>query len=902
MLSCVTRHVFIVTFLFVSLCSFGQSALTELVDEEFENEKLAFILKNLDRKYQIDIRFNATILPISNNSYDFNNLAMRDVLNVLLKDNNLDYVEYAQDRIIVVPSTIVNDESSNDTVLLRSTPVKFNQEDVTMTIGIASEDIGPFSIAGVLLDTEEEMAIDNALILDKTSGEFTYSNKDGQFELVLTKGIHEINISSITHQNYNKVVAVVGPGTWEVKIPYKSYYIEEVTVSAISDNYKIKENISGLEQISTTEIKQLNSFMGENDVIKSLTTVAGVSNIGEGASGFNVRGGNIDQNLILQDGAIILNPSHILGFFSIFNADVISTTSLYKGHMPAQYGGRSSSVLDISLREGDFETFKIGGSLGLISSKVASDIPVVKGKSALVLSARASYINWWLRGVSDIDIQRSDAQFFDVNAKYTHKISDRTKLIGSYFRSFDELQFANDFGYSWKNEVGNFQLKHILNDNTSIGAKYVIGTLSNAQFVPSGPLAFDLSSGMKYTQLGINMLYSNESHEIRAGAEYINQNTKPEVLIPINNSASVSDEIEKEKGSEISIYVNDQFTLNDRIGLDLGLRLSLYQQSSPGIINTYTNDDFFSVETIESSRTVPEGASLVTYTNLEPRISLRYNLTNQSSIKLSYNRTVQNVHLLSNTTTPTPIDVWQVSNTHIRPLVADNYSIGVHHKPTDDLTVTAEGFYKKLNNTIDYRDFADITLNPHLETAILLGEGRAFGGELSINKSGKKISARINYSYSRSMRRTNRTTIETINNGAWFSSNFDTPHEVKFFLNWQISKRDRFNVNFNLKTGRPITAPISNFILQDVVIPDFSERNAIRLPDYHRLDISYTFRINRRTHTRYKSEFTFSFYNVYSRRNPFSVFFRQGLGSSINALQLSVIGTMIPSVTYNFSF
>jgi len=336
--------------------------------------------------------------------------------------------------------------------------------------------------------------------------------------------------------------------------------------------------------------------------------------------------------------------------------------------------------------------------------------------------------------------------------------------------------------------------------------------------------------------------------------------------------------------------------------LDVGVRFNLFTQIGPAIVNTYLNDNFFSIETIQESTIINSNENIVSYHNIEPRLSLRYNINGASSLKLSYNRTVQNLHLLSNATTPTPIDIWQVSNTHIRPLLSDNYSIGLYHNLTDDLQLTIEGFYKSLSNIIEYKDFAQLTLNPNLETAILIGDGRAFGTEITLNKSGKKVSGRLNYSFSRSQRKTNRTNIETINNGEWFSSNFDTPHEVKLFLNWQVSKRDRFNINFILRTGRPITAPQSNFILQGVVISDFSKRNAIRLPDYHRLDFSYTLRLNKRTQTRYKSNLTVSFYNIYGRRNPFSVFFRQALGSSINALQLSVIGTVIPSVTYDFSF
>lgn len=884
----------------------GQSALSEIVNETFEQDKLSYILKSLDRKYKISIRYNESNLPLTNNSFDFNNIEMRNVLSVVLKEYELDYLEYAPDRIIIVPKQVINEETikNEQDLIQNSSPVdsKIKEIVVDTIIGNSSEMNGPFTISGGLFHQEEGIALDGALILDKTSGEFTYSDNNGYYELTLDKGIHEIDISSITTENYNITIDLQGDNNWNINIPYKSYYIDEVTISTATDQYKIKETITGLEQISSTEIKQLSTFMGENDVIKSITTVAGVSNIGDGASGFNVRGGNIDQNLILQDGAIILNPSHILGFFSIFNADIVSTTSLFKGHMPANYGGRSSSVLDITLREADTEKFKMNGSIGLVSSKVSADIPVINGKSSLLVSGRTSYINWWLRGLNDLDLRQSNAQFYDGNIKYTHKLSDKTKLIGSYFRSFDQLQFSNVFGYSWQNEVGNLQLKHIVNDQFSINGKLILGSLYNNQFTPSGPLAFNLSSGMKYNELALSAIKVIGNHSIKTGLSYLSHKTLPETLSPYNDSQTKDVQLRKEQGVEISAFINDQVFLSDALSVNIGLRASLFDHIGPAVVNTYENDNFFSTETITGTNVIEENTSIKKYFNIEPRASLRYSLNSSTSIKLSYNRTAQYIHLLSNTTTPTPIDIWQVSNTHIRPLIADNYSLGLYSNYNDELNFSIEGFYKNLDNTIDYKDFADLTLNPHLETAVLIGSGQAYGGELSFSKSGEILSGKVNYSYSRSLRRTDRTTIETINNGQWFSSNFDTPHEIKMFLNWKISQRDRLSINFIYKSGRPITAPISNFVVQGVVIPEFSDRNVIRLPDYHRLDISYTFRINRRSVTRYKNDITFSFYNVYGRRNPFSVFYKQELGSSINALQLSVIGTMIPSITYNFSF
>ncbi len=883
------------------LLSQKTSALEEPITETFESERLVYILDRIDKRYDISIRYNETLLPIRNLDFDFRQIPLKNVLSIILSDNNLDYLEYAPDKIIIIPQEKISREKEDEVDQLQIVKEEALSADSIISLGSDSSSEGPFTITGFILLKEEGIGVSKALVLDKSSGSFVSADNDGRFELVLPQGLHEINISSIATENYNVFVDLQGDATWDITLGYKSYYVEEISISAVSKDYKINETIAGVEQISSKEIKQLNSFMGENDVIKSLTTVAGVSNIGEGASGFNVRGGTIDQNLILLDGAQVFNPSHILGFFSIFNADIISTTSLYKGHMPANFGGRLSSALDIQVKEADFEEFKLNGSLGLISSKAAAEVPIIKGKSSLLLSGRGSYIDWWLNNVNDLDIQRSKAEFYDANVKYTHKLSNKSKLIGSYFRSFDQLQFSTQFGYSWQNDIANLQFKHFLNDNTSFNIKGVYSQLSNQQFIPTGSRAFNLSSGLKSLQLGANLLRSWDDHILRLGIELVDINTNEESLAPREESQISPQSVDKENGRELAIYINDEYTITDKLGINLGVRWSLFNQKGPAVVNTYEDPNFFSFDNLIESQLIST-SSIVSYNNLEPRISLRYNVSDNSSIKMAYNRTAQYVHLLSNTSTPTPIDIWQVSNTHIPATQSNNFSLGWHQTISDNLSWHLEGFYKRLENTIEYKDFADLTLNPHLETALLKGSGRAFGGEVSINKQGEVVSGKLNYTYSRSLRITDKTDIELINQGDWFPSNFDAPHEVKFFLNLKLSKRDRININFIYKTGRPITAPLGNFINQGVVVPEFSDRNQLRLRDFHRLDFSYTLRLNRRTHTRYNNEFTISLYNVYSRRNPFSVFFRQEIGSTINALQLSVIGTLIPSVTYNFNF
>ena len=880
----------------------SQSILDRKITMEYEDERLDFIFSHIQNNYDLDIRFNKSLLPTQRETYSFDQIRVRDVLDIVCRDNNLAFREYAADKVIIFPGALqknISEESSKNLSYVREA------DSILTSVQIGQEDANngdALSVLGSLIDQQSNEPISSAMILNLTTGDFGISDDFGNFRLDLRSGKYIIQFTSITHQTTTVEIEVKGSDQWIIGLVPKAHLIDEIVISGKSAQSAIKETITGLEQLSRTEIKQLSSFMGEADVVKSLLTVAGVSSIGEGASGFNVRGGSIDQNLILQDGILVMNPSHILGFFSTFNPDIVLNTSLNKGHIPAYYGGRISSVLDVDIKEASTEQFKLNGGIGFISTKVSAEIPVVKQQSGLLVSGRLAYASWLKSNIEDLDIKNSQARFNDIHVKYSHRLNEKDKIIGSYFQSYDKFRFSQQFGYSWQNRIGNLQYKRLQSENLSFLVNLAIGDLRNTQFEPEGPLAFELKSGMKYLQAKAQVLHEKSSHTLRLGADIIGYGSPDEEFSALNDSQAPNRDAKKENGREMGFYINDQWDLGDRFSIDLGLRYSIFSQLGPAVVNSYQNEDFYSLEEIVSTSEVLDKGAIKTYSGLEPRVSFRYSFSDDFSMKASYNRLYQYIHLLSNSTSPTPVDIWQVSNTHIQPLQSDNYSVGLFHKVSDRIDYSLDFYYRQLDNTIDHKDFADLLLNEHLETEILKGEGRAYGAELSLKKSGEKLSGRFSYSYSRSERRTNKTDIETINLGKWFPSNFDQPHNVKFFINWQLSRRDRFDVNFTFGTGRPITAPTSNYLLQGVVIPGFTERNDVRLPDYHRLDIGYTFTVNRRRSARYRHEFTLAFYNLYARKNVFSVFFRQRPGTAINALQLSVVGSVIPSITYNFRY
>ena len=866
----------------------------------YEDETIEFALRDLNLRHHLDIKYNADLLPDKRVTFSFKDTRIRDVLNVILKDVPFDYVVNRYNKIVIAPQQIVTDDQGE-----KKTQVADDKQTVTsnalITIGDQSNlSLKDIIVKGRIQDKLSYEPVTDALIMNQTTGAFTVTDSYGDFEFSVPAGKYIIQISSLSHETINQPIDVYSSDFWEIMANQKAHLIEEVVISGKGVEHNVRETITGLEVLNKKEIKKLPTFMGEADIIKSLLSLSGVSTIGEGSSGYNVRGGSIDQNLILQDNALVFNPSHVLGFFSSFNADIIKLSSLNKGHIPANYGGRVASVLDVTLKDARMDQVSLSGSVGLISSKLTAEIPLIQEQTSLLLAGRISYAKWLIKDIKDLDIAQSKAKFRDMNAKLSHKFSDNTKLNAAYFQSSDLFQFSDEFGYAWQNRIANVQFKHILNDQLSISTDLSYGRLDNEQFEPSGSLAFSLTSGISYVNAKAQLLNSIGSHVVKIGLDGIRYTTKNEQVSAAPNSIIKERSVPKENGQEFAVYINDEFEIGDKLSINGGLRYSLFQQIGPATINQYGESSNLELDNIVS-QTIINSGKVSQYSGLEPRLSLRYSLTERSSIKLSYNVLNQYMHLISNTATPTPVDIWQVSNTHLKPLRLRGVTGGLFFTLESGFDFSAEAYYKNLDNTLDYEDFSTLLLNPHLETAVVRGEGRVVGAELSFNKTKGSFTGRMSYSYSRSQHRTPEGTAQ-VNFGEWFPSNFDQPHSAKLSMDWQATKRDRFSLNFVYNSGRPITAVSSNYILQGIVVTNYSSRNNFRLPDYHRLDLSYTFTMNRLKSARWQSDINISIYNVYSRRNPFSIFYQQELGSQTNALKLSVVGSAVPSISYNFKW
>ncbi|MFK7933116.1 MAG: TonB-dependent receptor [Saprospiraceae bacterium] len=882
--------------------------LTAQYSGTYQKQSLSEILTDLETRYSVRFYYQNDKLPTTKISVQLDSLNARQLANQLTQNSPLSAVVFNKNTIIFAPQSELIKTYSNDYFVAKyQAAADLSPTVSTIKIGAADnlKTNGNAQIAGVVRDAATDELLVGATILLRDTDYSTVTDYDGKFNLEVPVGTYRAQMQSVGYQPIERVLQVFNDGEWEVELFTQIYELGEVIVTDKAQDENVQSAQVGVPPLSTQTIKELPAFMGEADVVKSLLTLPGVSTVGEGATGFNVRGGAIDQNLVMQDEGMIFNSSHALGFFSIFNPDAIREVTLYKGNIPAQFGGRLSSVLDVQTKDADFEEVKLNGGLGLFSSKMTVEMPLVKKKTSLLIGGRAAYPDWLLRQAENADVQRSSAFFYDFSGKITQRIGTQGSSISlAHYQSFDRFRFAEDFGFEWTNRVSTLQWRQILNLNNSIKVSAIRGGLGNRLFEPTGTEAFNLDSGLDYTKGKINLLSTAIlNHEINAGVEGVLYESQPERLQQRGDESEISPlEIAKDRGLESAIYINDEWEISERLALSVGLRYSNFQQLAEENVITYQDGLPLSPNTAIDSTFINSG-SVQSYGGIEPRLSLRYSIDQDKSIKLSYNRARQYIHLISNTTAATPVDVWQVSTQYIPPQIADNFSVGYFQNVDDNLWETSfEIYYRNLPQLIEYKDFARLLLNEHLETELLIGKGWAAGSEFSVTKTRGKMKGRLSYTFARSFRTVaGDSRVEVINGGDRFPANFDQPHHLKLNAQFELSRKATFNVNFVYHTGRPITVPTAAYQVNGKTIADYSLRNQFRIPDYHRLDIAYTLVPRAIRKGRYQGSWTLSVYNVYGRDNAFSVFFRRGDLGQPQAFKLAILGAIFPAITYNLS-
>lgn len=794
-------------------------------------------------------------------------------------------------------------------VFLLSCHVLYSQteQSVDLNFGDSASSSGDeFTFSGVVKDGTFDLTLIGATLQVVGTDKGTSTNENGTFLIKLPKGQHQLIVSYLGYDDLTINLGIYENAFSAIDMISSAVSLEQVTIKEKSRADNIENVISGVERLSRRELEIKPKLMGEVDVLRSIQTFSGVTSVGDGASGFNVRGGNADENLILQDGALILNPSHTLGFFSLFHPDLINSVNLYKGDQPANFGGRLSSVLDVNLREGDLQDYKANIGVGLISSRLTLEGPLVKDKASFIIGGRGSYLDWILNRVDDIDVRNSSAVFYDLTAKANYRIGNKTKIGFTGFISGDEFQFAEKVNFKYNTQTISGYINQLVTDKLNVRLSLNVGEYNSSLFDIDGNDVSEFLNTVSYIRPELKTLFVlNEQQKITAGVEANYYKVNPGSIEPTSEESVVIPEtLELEKALALSPYIQYEIDLNEKISLSGGVRYTTYAQLGSATVATYSDEAPRSVTSFIENLSFGDGEVVRRYSAFEPRVSGRIKLNESSSIKAGANQTFQYLNQISNTASATPVDLWKLSDFHIRPQKSTNFSVGYFKNFKNDAVNTSlQVFYRSQDRIIEYKDFADLLLNENLEREIVDGKGRSYGAEVNYSMTKERSFLQLNYTYSKSQRLVEATqTQDAINNGRWYNSNYDKPHSLFATYSYKTGTFSRIALNFTYSTGRPTTAPISNFRVDNLLnIPVFSNRNQFRIPDYHRLDFSYSIGPVKSKSGKFSTEFVFSIYNVYARRNAYSVFFEQELARSISAVRVSTLGTIFPAITLNFS-
>lgn len=762
------------------------------------------------------------------------------------------------------------------------------------------------TLSGYVSDLESDESLIGVSVLLPELNTGTITNEYGFFSLTLPAGVYTVQIRYLGFETLTRELSLNEDVNENFELTPQAEVLDEVIVEENIELLNVRNPQMSVNKLAINTIKKIPAVLGEVDVIKSITLLPGVTNAGEGASGFNVRGGAADQNLILLDEAILFNSSHLFGFFSVFNPDAIKDIQLYKGGIPASYGGRASSVLNIYQKEGNRKKFESQGGIGLISSRLLLEGPLKKEKSSFLIGGRSSYAHLFLPLIESVD--NNKAYFYDLNTKLSYTLNDSNTIYLSGYFGRDVFDIDNLFDLAYGNSVANFRWNHLFSNKLFSNLSLIYSDYDYT--LDFGLAEFDWNLGITNFNFKYDFKhYLNDKIKLEYGLNGIYYKFDPGFIQPTAESSPVqARKLENKFAFENAVYAGVSYQLSSKINLQAGLRLSNFLRLGQKM-NTYVNDNpLLYIENSQiyeeaqptGSVTYSKGEVIKSFTYPEPRFSMAYQLDSDQSFKLSYNRMAQYLHLISNTNSPTPIDVWAPSGKYIDPQLLDQVAVG-YFKIFDNnrYNLEVEAFYKTIQNRLDYIDGAELIANDAIEQILLTGQARAGGLEVLFRKSEGKLTGWIAYTLSRSEQQTpGRTSSESgINYGNWYATPYDKTHDISITTNYDLNKRWNLNANFIYQTGQPITYPNAQYQFSGFSIPNFESRNSSRLPAYHRLDVSAVYSPKKRS-----GEWVFGIYNFYNRKNAASIRFQENLETGRNeALRLTIFG-IIPSITYNFKF
>ena len=757
------------------------------------------------------------------------------------------------------------------------------------------------TISGKIRDIETSEPLIGTVVYIDDLKNGTVTNQYGLYTFALPVGSYKIEYRSLGMKTTYRNIKILSDGKLDVAMKSKLTSLKEVVITAKSED-AVRNLRMGVEKITMKTLKQLPLGMGETDIIKSTLLLPGVQSVGEASSGFNVRGGNTDQNLILLNEAPIINTSHFFGFFSGFNADVIKDITLFKSGIPSNYGGRASSVMDLKLKDGNKKNYKLNGGISPVSGRLTFEGPLKKNKGSFILAGRTTYSDWVLKLLKDKKLKKSKANFHDLQGNLHWEFNDKNSVYLSAYYSHDKFDHYQEDAFKYNTFATTLKWKHIFNPKLFTTVSAVVSDYnytSESRNEPSQSYKLDYKLN-QYLFKSDFAYHSSLNHKIGFGFHSTFYDLSPGERRPSSKESLISaKDLENEKAMELALYIGDAFEVTHFMSLSAGLRYSFYGNLGPKTQFNYLESQARKVSSIKN--TEKKSGFINTYSGPELRISSNIKLGTTSSLKLGYNRMNQYIQMISNTAAMTPTDIWKLSDKYLKPQRCDQYSIGFYKNMSENrFEASIETYYKKLNNIIDYKGGAQLVMNEHLETDVLNGKGKAYGLELMLQKKRGKLTGWINYTYSKIQHKIDgEFEEERVNKGEYFSANYDKPHDFKFVANYKLSRRMNISTNFSYSTGRPFTPPVAyyNFAGSDRVY--YSNRNSMRMPDYCRLDIAATVNGNLIAKKLNHSSWTFAVYNVLGRQNAYNVFFRTE-GEKVQGYKMSIFGKPIFTVTYNF--
>lgn len=917
--------------IFVLVCCatlFGQEQEAKY-SFQFSEQNIVEVLGTLEE--QADVVFYYDISWFSGQTFSgtFNNATLSEILEEVFKETTLNFFQYDADKIILTQNNIIYKDLPEgffgreevdslpavaNNIKVTSNPVFSNIEanrgnEISRTVRIGKENLSDnrttFTISGYARTVDQNQPISNLSIIlnDKNSG--TVTNDNGYYQLEVPAGTSIVRTSSLGIEPSTTRIVVYNDGNLNFDLAESVEFLDEVTVEANAAK-NVEEAISGSTELVVEETKNIPLVLGERDVLKVATTLPGISTAGEGAAGFNVRGGSTDQNLILLDNAVMYNPSHFFGIFQAINPFTTKDLKVLKGGIPAEYGGRLSSVFDITSKDANTEKIAGEAAIGPVTSNLALEIPVVKGKSGLMLGGRGTYSGWILRSLKEESLNNSKASFYDAVAKYTHTFNEKNTVKAMGYYSNDAFSITSDSIYGYNNRLMSLQWDHQFNDKNA-GSLIVANSnyKFNIGYEGNSDNNFDLGFVVDETEAKFKFTYlHSKAHKFDYGLSAKLYNVQPGYLEPNGENSIVEPQtIAREKALEAAVYLSDNFEVNDKLLIDVGLRYSMFATLGETEARIYEEGLPKNEETLVETVSYGNNEFVETYGGPEVRVSARYFLGEDFSVKASYNSTYQYIHRLSNTTTISPIDTWKLSDNNIKPQRGRQVGLGFYKNlDANTYEISLEGYYKEADNLLDFKVGSELLLNETIETETLQGDGQAYGVEFLIRKNSGRLNGWIGYTYARSfLKLDSEYAEERVNNGEYFPTNYDKPHDFSAVLNYKFTRRFSASANLSYQTGRPVTYPVARYNFNNSEYVVYSNRNEFRIPDYYRLDLGFNIEGNHKLKKLAHSFWNISVYNVLGRNNPYSVFFVTENGE-LKAYQSSIFSIPVPTITYNFKF